>query len=668
MEHARILPGFWHARCEVIARRAIFHQWEQLEATGCIGNFRIAAGESGGFRQGLFFADSDAYKWLEAASRAWATTRDPHLGALADELVALVGRAQLPDGYLFTYNQVHFPDVRWRNLQVEHELYCHGHLIEAGVSRFQSTGRPDLLAIARRAADRIVADFADKGPAWTPGHEEIEIALLRLHEVTPGDQAYLDLARRFIEQRGRAPRFGRRVLREWVDTVRRLGAVGRQARAYARAHPGWRLPPVVPDNRARGPLGAGLRWVGGILDGTYNQQHRPSREQAVPVGHAVRFGYLETAVAMLARTSGDRSNLPVLEQAWDRMVERRMYLTGGLGSLPLLEGFGNDWELDPWFAYAETCAALASMFWSWEMVLLTGEAKYGDLFEWQLYNAAGVGMGLHGDAWFYNNPLACRGDVVRKAWYRVPCCPPNVARTLADLGRYVYSIAAGEITVHQYVASELVDAAIGLEDGGSARVRLKMDSVLPWEDRARIEFVEVDTAGTTRPAAFALRLRQPSWGGLMTVSVNGSVVAGDGPSRPTGAASGGGPTACGYDPRRSAFVPVCRAWSTGDVVEIRFAMPVELRTAHPRVRGHRGKVAVTRGPLVYCLESVDNPGVDIFSTRLETTALDPVFDPGLLGGTVCIRGRSRGGAPLTFIPYYLWGNRGPSRMITWVQT
>ena len=200
---------FWSSRVQVNAAHAIFHQRAQLEASGCIANFRIAAGEQEGWREGWFFADSDAYKWLDAASRIVAGQPNARLAALMDDLIALVSRAQAADGYIFTYNQIHFPGTRWMNLQIEHELYCHGHLIEAGVSHYEATGRTELLAIARRVADLLVRDFGGRGPERTPGHEEVEIALLRLHRVT-GHAAYLDLARHFLEQRGRTPRFALR--------------------------------------------------------------------------------------------------------------------------------------------------------------------------------------------------------------------------------------------------------------------------------------------------------------------------------------------------------------------------------------------------------------------------------------------------------------------------
>ncbi len=443
MDKAIIHHGFWYERLQVNAHKAIFHQWRQLEASGCIENFRIAAGISDGLRQGWFFADSDAYKWLDAAARIWGNQPDSHLATLMDDFISLLAQAQAADGYLFTYNQIHFPSIRWQNLQIEHELYCHGHLIEAGVSHFEATGRMEMLDIARKAADRVAADFRGKGPDWTPGHEEIEIALLRLHEITPGDTLYLELARQFIEQRGRARGLGISVLRQNMQVSKRDRYVQTQKQAYLATHPGYKPYQLPPGNQAKKPWNITARWYASALSGKYFQQHTPVREQTIPVGHAVRFTYLETAMAMLARTGDDHSLVEPLERAWEHMLTRRMYVTGGIGSLPALEGFGRDDELDPEFAYAETCAALGSLFWNWEMAQLTGNARYSDLFEWQLYNAAAVGMGLAGDTYFYNNPLVCQGGVSRKAWYAVPCCPSNISRTWADLGKYIYTIDPG---------------------------------------------------------------------------------------------------------------------------------------------------------------------------------------------------------------------------------
>ena len=652
----KITSGFWHDRLEVNARRAIFHQWDQLEASGCIENFRIAAGEVDGFREGWFFADSDAHKWLEAASRIYASHPTPQLATLMDDFIALLARAQQPDGYLFTYNQIHFPDVRWKNLQIEHELYCHGHLIEAGVSHYEATARMDMLTIARRAADRIVADFLGKGTDQTPGHEEIEIALLRLYQVT-GHKPYLDMARQFIEQRGRNPLFALSIIRQNSSVDSRGKCVQQRKQEYIAAHPEIKPFQLPPDNDSKKPSNSKLRWYASALSGKYFQQHSPVRKQTVPVGHSVRFGYLETAVAMLARESGEKSFIPALEKVWEHMVTRRMYVTGGIGSLPGLEGFGNDYELDPEYAYAETCAALASMFWNWEMARLTGEAKYSDLLEWQLYNASAVGMGLDGTSYLYNNPLTCRGGVTRKPWYAVPCCPSNLSRTWADLGKYIYSVkgvqslptlhnSQNELWIHQYISSQYENDF----------AKIELHSELPWTGKAKITVTPISSA------EFTLNLRIPSWCGTETshIACNGELVPVSSALQPREK------TASGYDPRESGWLNIQCTWNSGAVIELDFEMPIHLRRAHPKVKEHQGKVAVTRGALVYCLEDIDNPNVNILNGKVDTTSLQPVFDESLLGGIMKIEAKSTTGHPLTFIPYHLWGNRGESTMTVWV--
>jgi hypothetical protein len=653
LSRARINPGFWADRLAVNAQQAVFHQWEQLEASGCIENFRIAAGESQAFRTGWFFADSDAFKWLDAASQIWRDSPDPHLASLMDEFIRLIARAQDPDGYLFTYNQIHFPGTRWQNLQIEHELYCHGHLIEAGVSYFEATGRTDLLDLARKAADRIVADFRGTNPDFTPGHEEIEIALLRLHEVTPGDTIYLELARQFLENRGKIKGFGWKVLLQQLYSGRRGREVARAREEYLAAHPDAVQHKLPSGNPARKPPFVKLRWAVNALNGKYFQQHNSLRQQTRAEGHSVRFTYLQTAAAMLARETRDKSLIPPLERAWNSMVLRRMYVTGGIGSLPELEGFGKDYELDDEYAYAETCAALGSLFWNWEMTLLTGDARHSDLFEWQLYNAAGVGMGRNGKGYFYNNPLACRGQVTRLPWYAVPCCPSNLSRTFADLGRFIYSADENVLTVHQYISSDWTDEA-GKTAEETPHLTIHQEAQLPWQGKVRL----VVSPLPGRHEQIELRLRQPSWTGGMRVKVNGADYAGY-PPLPV---EEGEPPASGVDPRCSTYRSVRRTWSAGDVVDIEFDMPVLLRRAHPRVKRHAQKAAVTRGPLVYCLESTDNAGVDLFTARLDPDSLQVVEDEG----TIKMQGRTINGEVLVFTPYYAWGNRGPSQMTVWI--
>lgn len=641
----RITDGFWRDRLDVNARRAIFHQWDQLEASGCIENFRIAAGDVDGFREGWFFADSDAYKWLDAASRILASSPDPRLASVTDAFIPLLARAQQPDGYLFTYNQIHFPGTRWTNLQIEHELYCHGHLIEAGVSHYQATGRTDLLTIARRAADRIVDDFRGKDAKHTPGHEEIEIALLRLYQVTD-EKSYLEMARQFIEQRGRDPFFALSLLKQNSSVEARKKTVQQQKQDYLAAHPDFKPFQLPPGNAAKKSWNATLRWNLSALSGKYFQQHAPVRKQTVPVGHSVRFAYLETAIAMLARETGDQTLLPALERAWEHMVTRRMYVTGGIGSLPAIEGFGNDYELDPEYAYAETCAALGSMFWNWEMVQLTDDAKYSDLFEWQLYNAAAVGMGMNGDTYLYNNPLTCHGGVTRKPWYAVPCCPSNLSRTWADIGKYIFSSNQNELWIHQYISSQ----------HETEFAKLELHSDFPWNENVQIKIKS--------SAEFTLHLRLPSWCPNPTVKVNGEEV-GIAPLPPE---YGVNRSASSFDPRWGRIVTISRTWKPNDQVSMLLPMPIIVRPAFFNIRGAAGPIAISRGPLVYCLESTDNPNVDIFNVKIDATSLHPAFDASLLGGIMKIEGKSQDGHPLTFIPYHLWGNRGDSTMTVWVGT
>src|SRR5688572_21422627 len=329
----KITNSFWSPRLTVNAEKAIFHQWRQLEATSCINNFRLAAGEKDGFREGWFFADSDAYKWLDAASRIYALNPDPQLASLMDSFIALLARAQMPDGYIFTYNQVHFPEQRWVNLQVEHELYCHGHLIEAGVSHYEATGRRDLLDICIKAADLLVRDFLNTTSDKTCGHEEIELALIRLYRVT-GKEEYLELAHQFVERRGRIPFFALHFWHQFRSFNKRKLHVNELRKSYIAEHLEYAVFRLPGDNYAKKRRFSRTRWHLNALSGRYAQQHAPIRKQTTPVGHSVRFGYLETALAMFLRLKPDEGLLSTLEQAWERMVTRRMYITGGLGAAP----------------------------------------------------------------------------------------------------------------------------------------------------------------------------------------------------------------------------------------------------------------------------------------------------------------------------------------------
>ncbi len=642
----RLTSGFWHTRLKMNAREAIFYQWQQLEISGCLDNFRIACRQKEGFREGYFFADSDAYKWLEAAARILALEPDARLDGLIDDLVGLLEAVQEPDGYLYTYNQIHFPGQRWVNLQIEHEFYCLGHLIEAGIAHHLATGSQRLLDLVRRAADLLVRDFMNATPAQTDGHEEIELALLRLYRHTAHPE-YLELARRLLERRGRIPLFPLHILKEFNRYQKRAAAVKAQRAAYLATHPEHAAFQLPADNPSKQPPFASLRRSLDQLSGKYFQQNLPIRQQKIPVGHSVRFGYLQTAVAMLLRETGDASLLAPLEAAWQHMVTRRMYVTGGLGALPFTEGFGRDYELDPEYAYTETCAALASLFWNREMALHTRQPRYDDLFEWQLYNAASVGIGLDGRSYFYNNPLTCRGGITRAGWYSVPCCPSNLSRTWAWLAQDVFDLEPGHLWVRQYLSSRWQ------VPGGE----IQLEADLPWQGGVSFHF------NLTRDFPVTLHLRIPAWASAFTLTLNGTPLEPDMLTpQPDSSLS-----ACGVNPAAARSASLTRAWAPGDRLELTFEMPIRLLRQDARLPGCGGQVALARGPLVYCLESLDNPGLDLFNLELDLASPRALPAPAQPGGGVQISARTRTGQPLTFLPYLAWGNRGPSQMTVFLK-
>jgi len=642
-DRSQITAGFWGRWQSVNAEAAIFHQWKELEHSGCIDNFRILAEKKPLFRRGWYFADSDAYKWLEAATHILPSFPDPRLEKLADDFIELLKFSQDPDGYLYTFNQIHFPGKRWINLQIEHELYCHGHLIEAGVTEFNERGKETLLAIARKAADRIVADFSGKGPRYTPGHEEIEIALLRLFEVT-GQRSYMDMAQQFLGKRGRYPLFALDILKQAISNNQRVQHVKEQQETHDAAHPGSLPKKLPPENVAKKPPRIKWRWILNVLSGKFFQQHKSLIKQHVPVGHAVRFVYLQSAATMLDRLSIHKTYLPTLTKSWQHMVKSRMYITGGIGSLPEIEGFGRDHELDPNVAYAETCAALGCLFWNQQMAGLTGEACYSDLLEWQLYNAALVGMGLDGKTYLYNNPLKSDGAIQRRRWYEVPCCPSNLSRTFAGLAEDIVSIQLDEITIQQYISSLHHSSILGDE------VIFELQSELPWYGNVRLMMQKAPEIPLN------LKLRYPSWASDFQITINDRTIQ-----------EMKGSQKHGFNPSQASWIDIARDWREGDILTLSFGLPVQFFAAHPRVNSVRGKAALTVGPLVYCLESCDNPGVDILNVVVDPSSVRTSFSPDMLGGTRLILGNSVEGDELVFIPYHLWGNRGNSLMTVFVE-
>ncbi|WP_416841773.1 glycoside hydrolase family 127 protein [Haloferax sp. DFSO52] len=636
LDQVEIDDKFWNTRVETNRDVTIQYQYEQLEASGCLDNFRLVSeGEGGGFT-GPMFMDSDAYKWLESASYVLATESDQSLKTRVDEVVSLVAGAQAEDGYLHTYFMLEAPEMRWTNRNLMHELYCAGHLIEAAVAHHQATDETDLLDVATKFADHIDDRFGPGDDEGVPGHEEIELALVKLYRET-GTERYLDLARFFIDARGRDPS----PLADELDRIEEIGGANFNHHDIDAAE--------ISRNHFLNEDGE--------YDGSYAQDHLPLREQETVEGHAVRAMYLFAGAAMLLTESDDEDDeLSVaLERLWDNMTGRRMYITGGIGSEHEHEGFTDDFDLPNRTAYAETCAAVGSIFWNQAMFELTEDARHPALIERTLYNGFLSGISNDGTHFFYVNPLESDGDHHRKEWFYVACCPPNASRLLASLGQYIYGQSKDTLYINQYIGSS---AQVTV---GDATVELNQQADFPWEGTARVEF-SVD-----EPTTFELALRIPEWATNATVRIAGEDVAVD---------------------SEDGFARIERTWQDGDSVDIRFPMKVEKQVAHPEVRNNAGKVALSRGPLVYCAEDVDNPVSPQELVISETDSLQAIHHPDMLDGVTTIEGEVSAtkvadwGTNLylpvdevpdqrvymTAVPYYVWDNRDSGPMSVWLTT
>lgn len=666
---ARIRDDFWGDYTELVRNTVIPYQWEALndriegaEPSYAIRNFRIAAGVQEGEFGGFIFQDSDLAKWLEAVGHSLGSHPDPELERIADEAIDLIGRAQQDDGYVNTYFTIKEPDKRWTNLTEAHELYCAGHLIEAAVAYYRGTGKRKLLDIACRFADYIDSVFGPEPGKLRGycGHQEIELALVKLYDVT-GEEKYLNLSRYFIDERGRKPNY---FAEEWE----------RRGRTSI-----WSQGTVPTPN----------------LD--YFQAGLPVREQTVATGHSVRAVYMYTAMADLARLTGDAGLREACERLWNNVTRKQMYITGGIGSTHHGEAFSFDYDLPNDTVYAETCASIGLIFFARRMLQLEAKGEYADVMERALYNNVLGSMSKDGKHFFYVNPLEVWPEAseknpgrhhvkpVRQKWFGCSCCPPNVARLLSSLDEYIYgsSPEKNRIDVHLYIGSE---SRFKLACG---EVALAQQSRLPWDGRVAFQVslpggagaagansgpgaaVQSDSARGGATAAFTLALRVPGWfqNGRPTLRVNGETA--------------------GYRVE-NGYALIERTWADGDEAEWELPLETKLIAAHPQIRADAGKVALQRGPLVYCLEEADN-GAPLASLAVAADAKPTErYDADLLGGCVVIEldgtkvdssawpddavlpyaPYSPNAKPvrLTAVPYYLWGNREPGEMSVWIRT
>ncbi len=566
------------------------------------------------------FWDSDIAKWLEAAAFSLQTDPDPQLEKEVDGIISLIKEGQGEDGYFNSHFMIACPEKRWHNLRDMHELYCAGHLMEAAVAYFEATGKKEFLEIMCRFADHIDSVFGN-GPEQLkgyPGHEEIELALVKMYKAT-GVRKYLELASFFVDRRGEEPNY-------FVQESK----LRKQAEKYA-------------------------------MD--YHQAHKPVREQDEALGHAVRAVYLYSGMADLALINNDEKLASACRNLWSSIVNRKMYVTGGIGSCYAGEDFAADYDLPNEEAYAETCASIGLIFFAYRMFLLDRDSSYIDVLERALYNGASSGLSVDGERFFYVNPLACDPDGIlangkhiepRPEWFVCSCCPPNVARLRASLGQYFYEYDDHNIWVNLYNDCRCTVTIDGV------KVKLEQLTDYPWDGSIRI------TLGMDKSLDFKMRLRIPGWCNEYLLLVNGEEF-------------------CVKVRMEKGYAVIERTWNPGDQVELNLKMPIEKVYANPMVRHDCGRVAFQRGPVVYCIEEEDN-GSELNAVEIDRNAEFYVsYEEGLLDGVATISGPARKlkSAPdcslystalpeyspcvIKAVPYFRWGNRNFGEMLVWLR-
>ena len=636
LKAVRLDDGFWSVYQELVREVVIPYQWDALndqipgaEPSHAVRNMKIAARLETGTFGGFVFQDSDLMKWIEAAGYSLAHCPDTALEAHVDELVSYMQKAQQPDGYLDTFYIINGLSKRFTNLQDCHELYCLGHMIEGAVAYAEATGKKDFLAVACRFADLVDQTFGTEEGKLKgyDGHEEVELALVKLYDAT-GNQRYLDLAAYFINQRGKEPSF---FMEEWLQR----GRIGH-----------WN--PVPADS---------------MMDLRYFQAHLPVREQKEAIGHAVRAVYLYTGMAAIARKTGDDSLVAACRTLWRNIVDKQLYITGGIGQTHHGEAFTFDYDLPNDTVYSETCAAIGLIFFAHEMLQIEPHSEYADVMEQALYNTVLAGMAKDGKHFFYVNPLEAWPQASglnpgkrhvkpeRQAWFGCSCCPPNVARLLAGLGKYVYSQDRDDIYVHLYLG--------GQADCG--HLRLSQRSGFPWYGNVEIQ-VEAKESKSS-----AIYLRMPAWCGQPRIWVNSQPVAD-----------------VAQNNAHHGYCRLERVWQSGDVIRAEFPMTARMVRAHANVRANAGKAAIVRGPLVYCAEEADN-GANIPGLRFcKEAVIEEAFEPDTLDGVMVLQTKgardTAGGPALYFavdddsyteadirlVPYFAWGNREVGEMAVWL--
>lgn len=576
--HVRDIGGFFQERIDAVSTNTARICLDQCEKTGRLANFRRAAKREEGPFQGRYYNDSDVYKVLEGIAYLLMHKRDAALEAEADAIIDDICAAQWEDGYLNTYFTLTKPEARWTDMAM-HEDYCIGHMIEGAIAYFQATGKDAWLNTAIRAAEHMMSLFGPGKRPWVVGHQEPELALVRLWRLT-GRAEFLDFSAWLIEQRGKGHL---------------------QSAAFLRMK-------FNPD---------------------YVQDDVPARSLFKVVGHAVRAMYYYSAIADIAMIRGDEELRQSLLRLYDNVVPANLYLTGGIGQEAHHEGFTRDFHKPNLTAYCETCASIGMAFWNQRMNLLEGDAKYADLVETELYNGILSGISLKGDLFFYENPLSSVGTHNRQAWFDCSCCPTNLIRFIPSVGGYVYAVDGETLVINQFIPS-LAEVPLG---GQTTRVTLETE--YPWQGSVR---VRLDEAGACK----RLRIRKPGWCNSWSLKVDGKAVEA---------------------PLHQGYLEL-KVFS-GQALELTLDMPPVRHRDDPRVQENAGRAAMTRGPMVYCAEEVDNPGYVREYFHAEAVLPDAPAEP-VPGSEPACQVLLKAGER-TLVPYFYWNNRGRGAMAVWLK-
>jgi len=619
----RIQDAFWLPRMETNRTVTIPFAFKKNEETGRVDNFRKAAGLMKGPHTGKRYNDTDVYKAMEGAAYTLLLQPDPKLKQQLDDLIKVIGAAQEPDGYLYTARTVDpkhpAPGAgaeRWSNLRVSHELYDVGHMYEAAVAHYQATGERSFLNIALKNADFLCSTFGPGKRHGFPGHQEVEIGLSKLYRVT-GEKKYLDLAKFFLDERGHY--FG-----------------------------GDNYPndsPFVIYNSDE-----------------YLQNHKPVLEQDEAVGHAVRAAYMYSGMADVAALGGYPEYVKAIDRLWENVVGKKLYLTGGIGSRDEYEAFGDAYELPNATAYAETCAAIGNAFWNHRLFLLHGEGKYVDVMERVIYNGLISGVSLSGDLFFYQNPLESKGGYGRSPWFEVACCPGNISRFLPSFPGYCYAVQDDALTINLFVKNE---ATVEVKE---TKVDLVEETRYPWEGSIKVG------VNPQRPREFTIAVRIPGWARNEPIPSDLYRFLDKNDQAPRLRLN----NKLVDIKVEKGYVRLTRKWSRGDMIELTLPMPIRRVVANDLVKDDQGKVALQRGPVVFCAEGVDNGGQALNLILPDEARLQAFFRPDLLGGVEIIQGQglaAEKGASgkmetkkmtLMAVPYCVWANRGPDPMAVWL--